>query len=251
MFDNPDAAPDPHTAPAETRAERRMRRLEEMSELGLSIGRKLERQAELAAAHAEVGRLSDRTDHTQSRRVDEIARAFAKVLRAVALATAIEDRIDRGLPALPDIERNARLRDQAARDRRAAAASAVECAIHADPTIRSPRRLADLKINLERLLDREVMNLDAFLGRPLPEIVAKLRQDLGLEAEEEVGLWEDETPSPLRNPSPVRGRIKNHPPRFGTPPVPANSHAGIAPTFESSQTGPLSPPSAHGTAAPS
>ena len=149
MFDNPEpATADAITPPAETRKERRMHRLEQMSELGLSIGRKLERQAEMASAYAELHHLNDRIDHSQSRRVDEIARAFAQVLRAVSLATAIEDRIDQGLPAIPDVERNTRLRDQAVKDRRDAAAVAVECALHADPTIQTRRRMVDLKINL-------------------------------------------------------------------------------------------------------
>jgi hypothetical protein len=200
MFDHLEPAADTQSPPAETRAERRMRRLEQMSELGLSIGRKLERQAELASAHAEIARLSDRPDATDCRRIDEIARAFAQVCRAVALATAIEDRIDQGLPAIPDLERASRLRDQAARDRRDAAECAIDAAIHADPRVRTSRRLADLKINLHRLLDREVLNLDAFLTQPLPQIIARLRAQLGLGPEEEPELWDE-------NPSPVRGRV--------------------------------------------
>ncbi len=192
MFDNPaPTTAEAITPPAETRKERRMHRLEQMSELGLSIGRKLERQAEMASAYAELRHLNDRIDHSQSRRVDEIARAFAQVLRAVSLATAIEDRIDQGLPAIPDLERSRRLREQAAKDRRDAVECAVECAIHADPRIQSPRRLADLKINLHRLLDREVLNLDAFLNQPLPQIIARLRAQLGLEPEEEPELWDE------------------------------------------------------------
>jgi hypothetical protein len=200
MFDAPPETEAHTVPPAETRAERRMRRLEQLSELGLSIGRKLERQAELASAHAEIARLSDRPDATNSRRIDEIARAFAQVCRAVALATAIEDRIDQGLPAIPDLERASRLRDQAARDRRDAAECAIDAAIHADPRVRTSRRLADLKINLHRLLDREVLNLDAFLTQPLPQIIARLRAQLGLGPEEEPELWDE-------NPSPVRGRV--------------------------------------------
>jgi hypothetical protein len=209
MFDTLPETDDAHAPPAETRAERRMRRLEQMSELGLSIGRKLERQAELASAHAEIGQLKNQTEHACSRRIDEIARAFAQVCRAVALATAIEDRIDQGLPAIPDIERNARLREQAAKDRRDAAECAVEATLYSDPTVQTRRRMAEVKIDLGRLLDRELLNLDAFLTQPLPQIIARLRRDLGLAVEEEDEGLSEEGPNPPtpQNPSPSRGRM--------------------------------------------
>ena len=170
-----------------------MRRLEQMADMGLNIGRRLERQAEVAAAHAESEAVPDNLPH--SRRLDEIARAFAQVGRAVAILTALEDRIDRGLPALPDLDRSRRLREQAAKDRRAAAVAGVEHALSLDPALASPRRLAGLKLNLDRLLDQEALDLDAFLDRPLPQLVERLRRRLGLDPiEDETALWAEERP---------------------------------------------------------
>ena len=175
MFDAPATTPDAPAAPAERRAEARVRRLQRMADLGVDIGEKLQRQAELAAAHAETDAVPDNLPH--ARRLDEIARSFAQVSRAVSLATALEDRIDRGLPALPFEDRARQERD--ARDKRGAAARAVA----PDFDAFSPRRAIDLRLRLDRLLDAELADLDRFLDRPFDEIVARLRRDLGLESD--------------------------------------------------------------------
>jgi hypothetical protein len=186
MFDACASAED---RPAETRAERRMRRLARMADIGLSIAEKLERQAELAAIHAEVDAVPDNLPH--SRRLDDIGRSFAQVSRAVSLATALEDRIDKGLPALPDDDRPVRERE--AREKRAEVARSVVHAIEADPHVHSRRRIVRLRLDLDRLLDAEIRDLDRFLRRPFEEIEARLRRDLGLDPEED--------------PSPERGRM--------------------------------------------
>jgi hypothetical protein len=190
MQNAPASNSDANAPPPETRAERRMRRLEAMSEMGVSLGRKLERQAELAAAYAETDAVPDNLPH--SRRLDEIARAFAQVCRAVAITTALEDRIDNGLPALPDLDRARRLRNQAAADKRAEAARAVERTFDADPAVASRKHTVRLRLDLHRLLDAECLDLDRFLDRPLPGIVADLRRNLGLDPiDEEEALWRD------------------------------------------------------------
>ena len=163
-----------------------MRRLARMADIGLSIAEKLERQAELAAVYAEVDAVPDNLPH--SKRLDDIGRTFAQVSRAVSLATALEDRIDKGLPALPDDDRPVRERE--AREKRAEVARAVVDAIDIDPTVHSRRRVVQLRLNLDRLLDAELADLDRFLRRPFAEIEARLRRDLGLEVD-------DEIPSPL------------------------------------------------------
>jgi hypothetical protein len=185
MFDACPAAED-RSFPVETRAERRMRRLSRMADIGLSIAEKLERQAELAAVYAETDAVPDNLPH--SKRLDEIGRSFAQVSRAVSLATALEDRIDKGLPALPDDDRAVRERE--AREKRAEVARAVTHAIDTDPSVHSRRRVVQLRLDLDRLLDRELADLDRFLRRPFPELEARLRRDLGLDPDEE-------DPSPL------------------------------------------------------
>ena len=69
------ASPEDRPIPAETRAERRMRRLSRLADIGLCIAEKLERQAELAAIYSETDAVPDNLPH--SRRLDEIGRAFA------------------------------------------------------------------------------------------------------------------------------------------------------------------------------
>jgi hypothetical protein len=194
-------SPEDRAIPAETGAERRLRRLSRMADIGLSIAEKLERQAELAAIHAEVDAVPDNLPH--SRRLDEIGRTFAQVSRAVSLATALEDRIDKGLAALPDDDRAVRERE--ARDKRAEVAKAVVRAIDSDPSVHSRRRVVQLRLNLDRLLDAELRDLDRFLRRPFPEIEIRLRRDLGLEpdaddAVDDPGVLGARASSPRRGP---------------------------------------------------
>jgi hypothetical protein len=192
-------SPENRAIPAETGAERRLRRLSRMADIGLSIAEKLERQAELAAVHAEVDAVPDNLPH--SRRLDEIGRTFAQVSRAVSLATALEDRIDRGLAALPDDDRAVRERE--AREKRAEVAKAVAGAIDAEPCI-TRRRIVRLRLDLDRLLDAELRDLDRFLRRPFPELEARLRRDLGLEPDEDDGV-DDPGGLGARASSPRRG----------------------------------------------
>ena len=189
MFDSTDS-PGTDAPPAMTRAERRMLKLERLGDIGLAIAEKLGREAERASAHAESEIVPDNLPH--SRRLGEIAKAYAQVSRAAAICTAMEDRIDKGLPALPDVDRARRLRDQALEEKREAVRSRVVNAIDADPTILTARRRVDLRLRLDGLLDREVRDLDRFLDRPFPELVERLRVNLGLEPDEEA--WAQTSP---------------------------------------------------------
>ena len=188
MFDSTDS-PGTDAPPAMTRAERRMLKLERLGDIGLAIAEKLGRQAERASAHAESEAVPDNLPH--SRRLGDISRAYAQVSRAAAICTAMEDRIDKGLPALPDVDRARRLRDQALEEKREAVRRGVVNAIDAIPPS-DRRRRVDLRLRLDGLLDREVRDLDRFLDRPFPELVERLRVNLGLEPEEEA--WAQTSP---------------------------------------------------------
>src|SRR5262249_26501016 len=151
MFDAVTETPDAPAPPAETRAERRMRRLEQMSEIGLSLGRKLERQADIVEAQGEVHRLDGRARPQLSPRPAEPARRSPLLCRAVTPATMAGARIDQALPAAPELARAWRRREEAGRDKREHAAVRLEQAIDADPAIATRRRAVDLKIHLHKL----------------------------------------------------------------------------------------------------
>jgi hypothetical protein len=121
------------------------------------------------------------------------------VTRAVAIASAIEDRIDKGLPAIPEIDHARRQREEAARAKRQRAADEVECVLLQANLNR--KREVGMRIDLHRLLDAEMADLDRFLSRPLPELAARLRRDIGLEVTEEDAIWlhgEDPAAEPPR-----------------------------------------------------
>jgi hypothetical protein len=226
MFDACPSAED-RLSPAETRAGGRLRRLARMADIGLSIAEKLERQAELAAVYAETDAVPDNLPH--SRRLDDIGRTFAQVSRAVSLATALEDRIDKGLPAIPDDDRPVRERE--AREKRAEVARAVAHAIEADPHVHSRRRIVRLRLDLDRLLDAELRDLDRFLRRPFHEIEARLRRDLGLAPDEDdvPGSADILSASQAASPRAGRGPAKA-PCASRSPPPPSGREAAAAPT---------------------
>ena len=217
MFDAP-AHPQPGDAPPpETRAERRMRRLEQVADQGVEVGRLLTEQARVAAACAATDAVPDNLPH--ARLLAEIAGAHARVVRAVAIASAVEDRIDRGLPALPELDQARRLREDLAAEKRVRATEEVDRALDGVPL--APRRRAHLRIDLNRLLDAETADLDRFLARPLPELASRLRRDLGLDPTAEDAVWLEDGAT-RENPSPSRGRIPlaQPPPEIGSAPIP-------------------------------
>jgi hypothetical protein len=82
-------APDPAIA----RAERRLRKLDELSEIGMELARDLRREATAAANPAESA--TSETPVSGDR-----ANAFARLSRAIRLTLALEARIDEALRAL-------------------------------------------------------------------------------------------------------------------------------------------------------
>jgi hypothetical protein len=219
MFDA--AAADDAVPPAASRAEERMRLLRRMSEVGVRMAERLDRQSELCAIYAEAEASPEQHREPNARRLDDIARAFAQVSRAVSVSVALEDRIERGPPPAPLAERHPpalRLVEPEGPPeslprsnlgaRREQAARAVRRAIDADAA-GDPRRTAELCLGLDRLLDRELAAVDAFLDRPLDEIVARVSRALGLTASGEAGDTEGE-PEP-RAPGPPAC----DPPAFG------------------------------------
>jgi hypothetical protein len=84
---------------------------------------------------------------------------------------------------VPDEDRE--MKEREAKDKRAEAAKAVVRVIEADPLFQSRRRMVDLRLRLDRLLDAELEDLDRFLSRPIDEITARIRRDLGLDPEED------------------------------------------------------------------
>jgi hypothetical protein len=188
-----------------------MHRLEQMADQGVEIGRLLTEQARVAAACAATDAVPDNLPHAKL--LNEIAGAHARVVRAVAIASAVEDRIDRGLPALPELDQARRRREDLAAEKRALAACEVDRALDSVPL--SPRRLAHIRVDLRRLLDAETADLDRFLARPLPELAARLRRDLGLELSEEDEAWLEGGAPPPENPPPVRGGVTSDGPQGG------------------------------------
>ncbi len=93
MFDAPSAdiaeAPPPS---AETGADRRARRLEAMAEIGLSLGRKLERQAQIADFTTELIRQNDRDAPQLSRRLATTPGGWLRAAAEAVGARAVHPR---------------------------------------------------------------------------------------------------------------------------------------------------------------
>jgi hypothetical protein len=216
-----DSTPDTDTPvpPAASRAEERMRLLRRMSEVGVRMAERLDRQSELCAAYAEGAASPVQFREPNARRLDEIARAFAQVSRAVSVSVALEDRIERGPPlAPPPAERRPpalRLVEpgSALGARREQAASAVRDAIDAH-ACGDPRLTDDLCRGLDRLLDQELAAVDAFLERPLDETIARLRRDLGLAERDDEAPDAQAEESKARGPRLPLAQPPSRPPRF-------------------------------------
>src|SRR5262245_49394472 len=105
MFDAVPAASAPADAPPlpEPRAERRMRRLEQVAEMGVDVARMLKEQIARTHAWAQIEPRPREAPGTDE--LVDLSRAFAQVGRTVGVLSTLEDRIDRGLPAIPERER--------------------------------------------------------------------------------------------------------------------------------------------------
>ncbi len=191
MFDtitDPAAQPDP-APPPQTAARERMGILRRFSEIGLRIAERIDRESETAAVLAGSSARDEAVQAEARRRLETTAKAFAHLSRAVSVSIALEDRIERG-PPLPSppfgpelvcpIPRQARLTT-----RREEVETAVVNAINLSAEVR-PRPIAeidDLCRNLDRLLDREMAQVDAFLCQPAEEIVTRLCRRIGIDPE--------------------------------------------------------------------
>ena len=215
--------------PAARRRAARLRATEALTRIGLKLAAALERELD---ALAEAPAAADSAD--APRPVQDIARAFAQVSRAVSLAVALEDRLDQD-PETRRLEaeaRAARLRCEAARAeaaraetvaprRRREIEAAVEQVIDAQPDLKPNRRI-DLKFSLHHRLDRELLDLDRFLDRPMGETVARICRGFGLKPDwtRWDAAWAVEAEAAASDPFPVRER---------TGPVPKKREDGATP----------------------
>jgi hypothetical protein len=201
-----DASPEPEIAPdalppAPVRAEERMRLTRRMAEMGARLGEILTQRAESAATLLEIDGVAGSAVEVHTHKLEESVRLFAQVSRAVCVAVALEERIDQDLQAIPEpteaeqARERRRLsavarRDEASR-RRDLVAHAVEAVASTEvpePGL-TPRRTADLRLRIDRLLAPELSDLDRFLRRPEGEIIARICRDLGLKPD--WTLWTD------------------------------------------------------------
>jgi hypothetical protein len=219
-----DEAPDPSVL----RAERRLRLLEELTEIGMELARALKPAAE--------AREEPSDDKAQAKGRDP-ADAFSRVSRAVRLTLALEAKTDE---QLRDLKAGvSRVREEA----RAEAAERAEIAATADREARPDRirevvtSLAEAEIEdfderetLCEALEERLAEDEAYIfcdERPLRETVERLCKDLMLTPDPsrwDGDEWIDHDPtsrsrfSPFREPS--RGPVLNG---HGAPPTPVSS----------------------------
>ena len=186
---DPAEAPDPAIA----RAERRLRLLEELAEIGMDLARDLRREAPAAAEPEEAA-----AAQTPAR--GDPAAAFARLSRAIRLTLALEARTDEQLKALrAGVAAECEARRVQARDRAAAEAEARGKA-HRDAVERlvleaAEREVEDdasLGVVLEALEER-LEEDDAYWDldqMPLREAVERLCADLELTPD--WSLWDGE-----------------------------------------------------------
>ncbi len=203
MFDSiPEPQQEAQSAPPQTAARERMGVLRRVSEIGLRIAERLDRQSETAASLAEAAILPDDIQAACAKSLHETARAFAQVARAVSIAIALEDKIERGPPIetppsdlVCPVPRESRLkarRDEVEHGVR----QAIDLSALAEPRLDVDRLCRDL----DNLLAREMAEVDAFLSLPVEEIVTRLCQRIGVDPESL------EDPSPPRDPFPSQGK---------------------------------------------
>jgi hypothetical protein len=176
--------------------------LRRFSEIGLRLAERIDRQSETAACAAEAAILPDDTRDACARSLHESARSFAQVSRAVSVAIALEDRIERGPPlesppfgpelvcAVPREARLGRRRDEVAQGVR----KAIDLSAEARPRLDVDRLCRDL----DAMLDREVAAVDAFLSRPADATITRLCERLGINPDWAFAELRAEYPSPDR-----------------------------------------------------
>jgi hypothetical protein len=217
----PEEAPDPSVA----RAERRLRLLEELSEIGMELARALKPGAEPDKAAGEVP-------------AKDPAAAYAPLSRAIRLTLALESRTDKDLRDLKAGVESAR--QEARTKAEVRNLEALEDKVRDLVLDVAERESADseafeaLEEALEERLDMDEAYWDLG-GRPLRQTVERLCHDLGLSPD--WSRWADEgwagdPPirsrfSPFNQPSPRRLFAK-----FGEPPLPPSGRPPPAHALE-------------------
>jgi hypothetical protein len=186
------AAPETSAIPDETGARERMRLVRTLSEIGVRIAERMDRQSELSAIYAETCAVPEHLHAPYARRIDEIGRAFAQVCRAVTLAVALEERIETDLHAGPDARAEQALKRRLLAARAAAAEAPAPAATDTRPAPETPRA-PDTRLRLDRALDPGLNALDAALDRNPDELIAQVRKGLGLG--EDLAQWEAPDPA--------------------------------------------------------
>jgi hypothetical protein len=209
-----DAAPETpaQPMPVAASARERMGPCRRFSEIALRLAERLDRQSETAARYAEMSIMPEDLKGHFVTRVDDMARAFAQVARAASICIALEDRIERG-PPLPvsrpfgpelvvPVPRESRLKT-----RRDAVEMQVRQAIDVSNACNpSAVRVDRLCTDLDRLLDRDVAAVDAFLTRPIEQTITELCHSLGLDPAFAFADPQEADAFIHGEPSPARGR---------------------------------------------
>ncbi len=201
---------DPAAQPDED-AQHYRQMLYELAEIGMDIARTLHRQAtQPAAAPDSAPAEAPQPDPTVA--FDRIARA---VLRTIALARTLTD------PAQPNPAAQAGQRRLAARKQ---VIRAVEDTIHraAHEGDRAESLIAELRDRLDDPdLDWDLAN------RPIPDIIADIRRDLGLASAPGDNAWRRRTPADLRD---LNARAAAPSRRSGPVTAPPGPHTAPPPT---------------------
>jgi hypothetical protein len=196
-------APDP----AVLRAERRLRLLEELSQIGMDLARTLHRRALAAADPAEPAAPDDcETSDSPAGSAGDPSVAFARISRAIRLTLALEARTDEALRALrAGVVAECQARRVEARNRAAAEATAQRAA-RSETVHRLVLEAAEREIDDDEALDGVLEALEERLDddeayqdleqAPLRETVERLCADLQLTPD--WSQWEGEgwTPAP-------------------------------------------------------
>jgi hypothetical protein len=182
---DPDDAPDP----AVLRAERRLRILDELAEIGMALARALLPGAAEEPAGDEAAADEAANPKSRAKPVDPTD-AFARISRAVRLTLALEAKTDEALRDLKagvvrereDARVKAAERDRVASIKRSEEYVDLVPALVAravDAEIEDPKARETLYEALHERLDEDEA-YDGFVERPLRETVERLCHDLGL-----------------------------------------------------------------------
>ena len=153
------------TGPCEDRAERHLRVLQELADIGMELARAVKAQA-----------LDPQADPAAAA---ELGLTFSRIARAVRQTVALEARLDRDrqTAAAERAERRVRQARDRALQNKARVRDLVERAIDAGAS--DAATAEDLLLDLdERLEDAD--DLAGFADRPVAEIVARICRDLGV-----------------------------------------------------------------------